>query len=148
MWFYLQFSKVCTYEYFAVYRQRLQTLYSNTRILKPWHRHVNLGIQRKPKTRTPKSSAQVVYQKPVTKFKPVTQKVVKPIPIAEPSYQAESKPSYGDENSAAESLKPPKQLYGMRIRQRSVYPCSKYKSLCDSLEADEKVVDCGGIRFR
>ena len=141
-------SKVCTYKYFAVYRTRLQTLYSNTRILKPWHRHVNLGKKRKPKAQLPKSSAQVVYPKPVAKFKPIPQKVVKPIPIAQPSYQAEPKPSYGDEDSAPEPLKPPTQLYGMRIRQRSVYPCSKYKSLCDSLEADEKVVDCGGIRFR
>ena len=109
---------------------------------------MNLGKKRKPKAQPLKSSAQVVYPKPVAKFKPIPPKVVKPIPIAQPSYQSEPKPSYGEADSAHEPLKPPNQLYGMRIRQRSVYPCSKYKSLCESLEADGKVVDCGGIRFR
>ena len=66
--------------------------------------------------------------------------------ISEHSYQNELKPTYEDETEA--TLRPPKPLYSIRIRQRSVFPCSKYKKLCARLEAEKKVVDCGGIRFR
>ena len=66
--------------------------------------------------------------------------------ISEPSYQNELKPTYEDETQA--TLRPPKPLYSIRIRQRSVFPCNKYKELCARLRAEKKVVDCGGIRFR
>ena len=66
--------------------------------------------------------------------------------------QAGSFGSYEVSHSES-TLQPPKQRYGVRIRQRQDFPCDdpsqpQYVRLCANLKKQGKVVECGDKRFR
>ena len=66
--------------------------------------------------------------------------------------QAGSLGSY-DVSSSESIPQPPRQRYGVRIRQRQDFPCDdpsqpQYMRLCDNLKKQGKVVECGDKRFR
>ena len=117
--------------YFIAYKSRLRQVYplirSNTKDEQPFH----------------KFEYTAYWDKIFARLKPS-----KPLygRNAKPSNPNKLKPSY--ENGKQAALRPPKPLYSTRILQRSVFPCSKNKKLCDRLKAEKKVVDCGGVRFR